>query len=1008
MDRNTTLGLDLGTTSIGWSLIDPRNHQIIASGVRIFPEGMDRTKGEKSLNQDRREARGLRRQGYRRVRRKLKLQHILQDEGLLPKDEAELRQLCDGESPYQLRKNALDIELSLFELGRALHHLGQRRGYQSNRKTGEEKDGKVAEGITSIQQAMQDGELRTLGEYFANLEMNGQKIRGVYTSRAMFKAEFDAIWEAQHVYHPEQLNVAARKRIHEAIFYQRPLKIQKHLIGMCEFEPKRKRAMAATLVAQEFRLWQSINHLKILYADGLERWLTDEERLALHNLLCTRAAASWSAIRKHLNKTCGSNISEFDRFNLERVRKSGIKGNQTAAIVSKAISAKSWKALGAKAQEQLVFDLLNIADEDALRRRLRRHWGLPADTAATLMKKALELPKGVLHMSHKAARAITRELSLCSTPDNRGITYDKACELAGYNHSQPKQETSKVQALPLPTLNLRNPMVERCLYQVRRVVNGVIREYGLPETIRIEMARDLKNNAKQRDNIDKINKANQKFNEAARKHLIDEGIPNPRRSDIIKYKLWEECGKVCPFSGKSIGFYQLFGDSPEFEVEHIIPYTRCMDDSFMNKTLCHRSLNQQKGNQTPFEAFGSSDAYADILQRAKKLPYKKFKRFSAAAMDEVGDFVSQQLNESRYIAVQTRDYLQQLDCKVEGIKGGRITAQLRHAWGLNNILSDTGEKTRKDHRHHAVDALVVALTTRKTVQDITRHVNNERAIATGEVRIVDYPCPFKDIRKKAEQAIGDIVVSHKVSRKISGALHDETIYGLSNVLDKDGLPYAVIRKPIKTIETDKHIDAIRDEGIKALAKQHLTKSKGFKDAFANPDNPLLLANKNGDAIPVNTVRMLVARSVRPVGKPYRDNQNKQKYVWTRGNHHAEIYEYTDKKGNIKWGAEIVPIIEALARQRTPGQSVVQRNHGEGKRFIMALHANDMVELTHKGETLIGRVQKMDINKNIVFRRHDDADGANWKLQIKLKPDSFRETKPRLISINAIGQIKYHE
>jgi CRISPR-associated endonuclease Csn1 len=994
-----TLGLDLGTSSIGWALVDltPDSESVIAAGVRIFPEGMDRTRGEKSLNQDRRVARSLRRQTYRRARRKAKLLHILQNSHLLPESQDDLDELFSNTDPYELRTKALSKKLEPYHIGRALYHLGQRRGYLSNRKTGAEKDGKVAAGISDIKMAMEEGNFPTLGAFLNSLNPHQQRLRGRYTHRNMYLSEFDAIWESQKKFYSNLLTPELRSLLHDAIFFQRPLKNQRHLIGQCEFEPDRKRAYAATLAAQEFRLWQSINNLKILHANGSERWLTDEERLQLHEFLSLAKTKSWEQIKKELG------LLEGDRFNLENVRKSGMLGNQTANIVHTALKP-DWKKMTPQQQEQLVFDLINSEDEDKLKRRLVRHYGFDEDKADKLLKKSLELPKGVMHLSHKAIRKILPHLKEAATPENRGNTYDKACMAAGYNHTKVGEQGTS-QYLSLSTEDLRNPLVQRAMYQIRKVVNAIIREYGKPDAIRIEMARDLKNNAKQRNNIQKQQRSNEEANKEAETFLREElGFSNPSRTDKLKYRLWKECDKICPFTGESISTNALFVE-PQFEIEHIIPYTRCLDDSFLNKTLCHRNANQAKGNLTPYEAFaGDKKTYSDILQRAKKLPYKKFLKFSSSAADDIGDFVSQQLNESRYIAVKTKEYLSQLeDVEIQPIKGGRITAQLRYAWGLNNILADNGEKTRLDHRHHAVDALVIALTNRRSVSEITRYVNSDRALAMGEVRLSNYPSPIPDIRRKAKLVIDNIIVSHKPQRKVSGPLHNEFLYSLQH--DDDGQEIAVIRKNLANCK-DSDLEKIRDARIRELALAHRKKSKNIKDAFANPENPFGILNKNGGITPVRKVRIGYNRSLTSIGKPLSNKNDKRRNVWTRGNHHVEIVETIDKKGKVKWGAaDVITTMQATQRNsKNSSIPVVNFDHGKDRKLVAVLHVNDMVELDYKNRRVTARVQKMDMNANIVFREHMDADIKNWKLELRFSPESLRKSNIKLVEVNPIGKV----
>jgi len=992
------LGLDLGTSSIGWSLVDLQNkqHPIIAMGVRIFPEGMDRTKGEKSLNQQRREARSLRRQTYRRVRRKRKLLIALQSLNFLPKGSTELQLLLndiDDYDPYTLRTKALDEPLTAYEFGRALYHLGQRRGYLSNRKTGDEKDGVVNLGVTELYNRIKKNGARTLGEYLYQQIEKGQPVRGFYTARQMFVDEFSAIWHQQ--LKPLKLQEKTRKRLFNAIFEQRPLKIQSHLVGKCELEPDRKRAYAATLMAQEFRLWQSLNNLKILFSNGQERFLNEKERLILYNSLSTAKTKNWGAIKKLLG------FYDSDFFNLERVRKSGLQGNQSAAIVASSITKKTWNALTDSQQELIVFDLLNIEQDETLLRRLKNHWQLDTEKAKKLVENSKKLPKGVMGLSHKALRKITPHLRAKTSPEIRGVRYDEACELAGYHHSLKDKKTT-VEQLPLPTKDLRNPLVQRAIFQVRRVVNAVIKEYGKPNIIRVEMARDLKNSAKQRDDIRRNQTRNEKANQQAREFIENELGISPSRGDLLKFRLWEECHRVCPFTGMPIAIHELYGDTPIFEVEHILPYSRTLDNSFMNKTLCHTSINREKGNQTPFEAFsGDKQRYAEILQRIKKLPYSKRKRFSVESLSKELDdkFVSQQLNETRYIAKEVKDYLAQLGCQIDAIKGGIITSCCRHVWGLNNILSDTGEKTRLDHRHHAIDALVIALIDRATVQAFSTHHSHSH---DGLLRISGVHCPIENLRNHAEKAVQGTIVSHKASRKVSGALHKEFLYGITGDIDSKNVPEVVIRKPLSSFSTLKHINEIRDEHIRNMAIDHLDKvNNNFKKAFQNPDNPFGFITKKGDFLPIKTIRCVSSRSITKIASGKRT-----RYVWTMGNHHSEIIEILDKKQQPTWKTkQVVTNLEAHYRLQQNGENnIVENSTIENEKFIAALHANDMVELTHKNQREVCRVQKMDINGYITFRRHYDADIKDERKQIKLVPSSLMKAKPKFLSINCLGKI----
>lgn len=1038
-NTDTILGLDIGTSSIGWALIKGAKNpeSIIDMGVRIFPEGVDRTRGEKSLNEDRRIARSLRRQGYRRQRRKTRLLNKLIEAGLLPADEAERTQLWQETDPYQLRAEALERPLSAYELGRALYHLGQRRGYLSNRKAGKEKeDGAVAEGIGTIDTAMKEGGFPTLGSYLNHLQQQYRqahkgeiyetelvRVRGHYTARRMFLGEFDAIWERQKTLGSNLPNVAQRKAIWQAIFDQRPLKIQKHLVGNCQFETDRKRAQAATLAAQEFRLLQNLNNLKVSQGGAPERWLTDEERHKLFELLNTSEKAGWSKIRNKLS------LYEDAEFNLQRVRGKDLQGNVTAYLMSNAIKSQ-WKKMSAQAQEQLVFDLINIESEEGLDHRLIGHWKFTPEVAAKLKKNARRLPQGYMHLSHKAIRNIIPHLHRCYRElseaerqlllerneqlpaGHRGLHYADAAILAGYHHSQ-KDLGQDANILPfpgkaahsvehrqhnlVPVHELRNPMVERAIYQLRKVINAIIHEYGMPSVIRLEMARDLKKNRRQREDYVKTQKKFEQENQAAEKALKEYGLEQPKRNDLLKYRLWNECERICPFTGRSISMDALFGSNPEFDIEHIIPYSRCMNNSQMNKTLCYKKDNSRKGNRTPFECYsGDQDRYDAIKQRIKCFPYDKRKRFWLEDID-TEEFISQQLNETRYISRKALEYLRQLKTDVQSVNSGQLTSMLRSAWHLNGLLSEHGEKTRLDHRHHAVDALVVALTNRVTVQKFNNYVGqfddhdlNLRRFPTADI-------PMPDLHHQAKECLAQLIVSHKPLRKIKGALHEDTFYGLTGEMHK-GVPEVVIRKPIESLNA-KQLDNIRDERIRQLAREHLKSCNGdFKAAFSNFAKPFGMMTKKGEFRPIRKVRLLATRSVTRVGKQPR-------HVWTRSNHHIAIFETYDGKGGVKWIGKAVSMLE-VARRKQQKQPIVNKESAHGGKLVMVLHRNDLVSFELDGKRDIYRVEKMDQKGNLCFRQHQDADKDDWRRAVNnRKAESLRKMHLQKLNVNVLGKSK---
>jgi CRISPR-associated endonuclease Csn1 len=311
-DDRVVLGLDIGSNSIGWALTFEADGETfrapIAMGVRVFPEGVDRdqTGGEQSRNENRRIARGMRRQAARRARRKRRLRDALIHIGLLPEDTDVQKELFDRTDPYCLREKALREPLTRFELGRVFLHLNQRRGFLSNKKSEkpDKDDSKTLEEISALERELGD---RTLGQFLAEKRADPHdRIRGRHTRRDMYVREFEAVWNCQKAYHPDLLTDALKYGsqgvskypaeplphaksesllekfgLHGLIFFQRPMYWPASVIGRCELEKGEKRAPRADRRFQRFRILQDVNHLRIIGQRGEIRPLTDDQRKKL-------------------------------------------------------------------------------------------------------------------------------------------------------------------------------------------------------------------------------------------------------------------------------------------------------------------------------------------------------------------------------------------------------------------------------------------------------------------------------------------------------------------------------------------------------------------------------------------------------------------------------------------------------------------------------------------------------------------------------------------------------
>jgi CRISPR-associated endonuclease Csn1 len=984
---NFTLGLDLGTNSIGWALIDFDDNQqpkkLIACGSRVFQEAVEANGTPK--NHARRAARAARKLVARRKQRRTKLLNLLIRHGLLPRDEAERNVLLldnQTNNPYQLRKRGLDEKLEPFALGRALYHLAQRRGFQSNRKATSTEDGKIETAISQLRTDIRTAH-RTLGEYLAAQPTQRRR----YTDRAMYAEEFEQLWCKQSSLAPEQLILTLKVAIHNSIFFQRPLKSQKHLVGKCTFEPTRKRTAKAILLAQRFRILQDVNHLAVKNPITRQfRPLTLDERNKLVEALGKQKSMVWSTVRKVLGWNKKDSLHEGETFNLEEGKKDKLLGNRTACDLRSALGDR-WDRLTAQQQDDLVTDLLTIDNTEGFLKRMKIHWDFDDTTAETLAK--IELEPGYARLSAKAMCAILPHLE-------RGMIYSDACKAAGYDHSNPNQRTI-TDKLGLP-FNVRNPVVQKALFETRKVVNAIVRKYGKPVVIRVEMARDMKLSKRQKEELQREQNKQKKANGFAADILCKEfGIQQPTRADIQKYNLWLECKKICPYTGATISREMLF--SPEIDVEHILPYCRSLDDSYMNKTLCMATYNRQiKLNNTPYE-IGQGDplTYAEIFQRIKTLPFPKRRRFEQEEI-ETDKFIERQLNDTRYICVEVRDYLQQLGVPVE-VSKGEATAKLRGRWKLNTLLAPNGsnEKNRADHRHHAIDAVVIALTNRSLFHKLSRL--SARNISLDKSRF-DVPPPWDGFYDEVYEKIDKVIVSHAPARKISGALHESTAYGhfkeelvdpkTGKISIEDRFVY---RKPLAAL-TVNEISKIRDAKVRDLVEARLAQFGGnSKTAFGDANNPLLHVDGK---TPIRTVRLVTNFNKNTTHAIQKGQGFDYKFLKYGNNHHVEIIQRIETR---KRKGIFVTAMEAARRARGAGNTeksdIVQRDHGKDWRFVMSLSINDLVSIQDACQARIMRVQLFDAsNRNIIFR-----DQRSAKLDDKL---SRYQTKAHLLECQKIA------
>ena len=709
---------------------------------------------------------------------------------------------------------------------------------------------------------------QTVGQYLYKhiSEDSHFSVRNKVFYRQDYLDEFNAIWEAQRHFHPELTEELKREIRDVVIFYQRRLKSQKGLISFCEFESREveveiegktkkktrgcRVAPRSSLIFQEFKIWQILNNVVITSRTEPSRSLSLEEK----ELLAQRLGLLEKMKSSEALKLIGVRSKSF-RMNFET-----LEGNVTASrIYSKFLEIMNIiEDRDVKIDNDAALDVLkesferngfntalltfdtSLPKEEYEKQALFKLWHLlysfEGDNSTTgnakLIEKiaslcsmpeeyasmiaAIRFQEDYASLSHKAIRKILPHLK-------KGLCYSDACAAAGYNHSnsetaEDRKSRKYLDKLDiLPKNSLRNPVVEKILNQMINVVNTVAENYGKPDEIHIELARELKQNAKQRAAaVTRISDA-EKDNERIRKILeSDMNISHVSKNDILRYRLWEELegnGYKSLYSNRYIPKEKIF--SGEIDIEHIIPQAVLFDDSFANKTLEYRDINLQKGKMTAYDyvlnTFGENELeeFKKRVINLENYKNKPISRAKAAKLLTPGDkipedFVNRDLTCSQYIAKKSKEILEEYVQTVVPTSGA-ITARLREDWQLVDVMKelnwdkyeeagltysyDKNDKTirkikdwtkRNDHRHHAMDAITIAFTTPAHIQ----YLNNLNAISNkessiygietkytelvGSHRVFRAPIqPVSAMRSEVRRELESILVSIKSKNKVA-------------------------------------------------------------------------------------------------------------------------------------------------------------------------------------------------------------------------------------------------
>lgn len=817
------------------------------------------------------------------------------------------------------------------------------------------------------------------------------------------------------------------------------------------------------------RIYEAVNNIRLTRPDGSPRDITPEERAKIVAHLQSSASLSFAALKKLLKEKAliadqlttksglkgnstrvalAAALQSYPQYHhlldmeLEtRMMTVQLTDEETGEVTEREVSVVT-DSYVRQPLYRLWHILYSIEERDAMRRALITQLGMKEeDLDSGLLDQLYRLDFVKSGYGNKSAKFICKLLPQLQ----QGLGYSEACAAVGYRHSNSPTseeitERTLLEKIPLLQRNeLRQPLVEKILNQMINLVNALKAEYGVDE-VRVELARELKMSREERERMAEGNRRREKENKAIAEKIRECGL-FPTKSRIRKYMLWEEAGEQCLYCGQILTLSQcLNGD--DMEVEHIIPKSVLYDDSYGNKTCACRRCNKEKGNRTALEyirAKGWEDEYMERINGLldkKTISYSKHQRLRWLKEDIPSDFLERQLRLTQYISRQAMAILQQGIRRVSASEGG-VTARLRSLWGYDDILhtlnldrydslgetervSREGETTeklrikdwskRKDHRHHAIDALVVASTRQGYIQRLNRvSSESEREAMSGEIEVQKATKtdklsllerwltqrPHLSVRAVSDK-VAEILISYRPGKRVvtrgrniylrhgkkcvqsgllvpRGALSKETVYGQITV---NGEPQIVCKYDLHSLKA-KDVDYVVDLALRKRLKELLAQHGGKeKEAFAGD----VYMDEAGTQGPIRSVRCFTGldRSKMKAVK-YDEQGDAVGFVSPRNNHHLAIYRtpkgklvesivtFWDAVDRARYGIPLVithprEVMEQVLQRGDVPESVLSLLPSSDWVFVDSLQQDEMVIIGLSDEELQRALEAQDYRK----------------------------------------------
>ncbi|MFK0206191.1 type II CRISPR RNA-guided endonuclease Cas9 [Agrobacterium sp. NPDC090283] len=987
------LGLDIGIASIGWSVIEifvntedqNSSGRVVAAGVWMFDPPEEKSQmGSKLKTEMRRLFRGQRRVIKRRRQRMNEIRALFAKAGLLPNAEKNALAIAHAD-PWRFRNRGLDHVLTGAEFAIALGHIARHRGFKSTakgaKKNAADEDGKMlAESArTKEKLARYATPARMLFEDDAYvLRLTPKKDGGTEEvrrfrnregdySRSLLRddlaAEVRQLFRAQRRMGQDLATEALEEEFCRIAFFPGSLQDSEAMVGDCLFERDEKRASRRAPSFELFRFLSRLNTLSLIEPGGGSRRLSVEEIGKASSDFGATAKVTFANLRKKLGLPAdvrfdGAKPDEESKRDV--VARSGDAADGTARL-RKLIAGNhgemSWQSLRSRPEildrivqvvtfrhdmEQIKLGLAGIAMDADLRNTI----------VAAAQKGDFDGFSGAGHLSAKAARAIIPGLL-------QGLTYDKACAMVGYDHTVSRERhafdlkgedgqpvVGKLALARILTEErvsaslIGSPTARKAIIEALKQIKALVEEFGLPDRIHVEMARDVGKSIEERGKIDrgieKRNRQKDKLREIFAEKLGRAPLAGARGIDeLMRFELWEQQNCRCLYTDEYIAAERLLDGNNTVQVDHILPWGRFGDDSFHNKTLCTAKANQDKKGRTPYEWFFADktpEAWEAFEARLREIPNMKgLKRrnYSLRNAAEVQErFRNSNLNDTRWACRVLAEALKQVLPDIRDENGdlrrrvfarpGALTDRLRRAWGLQWIKKDGDGNRIPDDRHHALDATIVAATTESLLNRATREIQEleKRGDKNGDL-LRNIGQPWSGFHGQVLEHVGSAFVARAPRHRARGKAHDATI---QQIVEEDGTKKVYGRKAIEKLslaDLEKIKDPDRNAATIASLREWIVAGKP-RESDRLPKSP------KGD----------------PIGKISVESKGKVNVLLYRGGHNnppgtadrgemarVDVFRKANAKGN--WQFFWVPVYpHDIAMLDSPPMRAVTANKPE--------------------------------------------------------------------------------